>query len=329
KSNTEVAAESRSMHKCQGFGSVGTRGPEMEYLELLKGEMPTNKTDIFEGINTTWTRVKGGAPIGTLLKKVEDNYQHDNPAASIADLAKAYQMIKALPDGYWKRVKQAEIEKVIQACAGLYTEAVADDYSATPGESVELTVEIINRSPAKVQLKTIDFLPVDQDTAFNMALENNTVLRFSKPITLPKDIDFTSPYWLNKQWELGMYTVEDQLMRGVPTTPRSFKVQYQIEVEGVPMTISKDVVYKRRDPVKGEVWRPFEVTPKIFANIESPVYVLADDAPKMVKVLLKSGKADVAGKVTLAHPNGWRIEPEFIDFSLSLKGEEKNVEFML
>jgi len=36
KSNSEIAAASRSMHKCQGFGSSGTRGSELEYLELIK-----------------------------------------------------------------------------------------------------------------------------------------------------------------------------------------------------------------------------------------------------------------------------------------------------
>ncbi|NJM79620.1 MAG: hypothetical protein HC854_08430, partial [Flavobacterium sp.] len=36
KSNHEIAALSRSQHKCQGFGSTGSRGNETEYLELLK-----------------------------------------------------------------------------------------------------------------------------------------------------------------------------------------------------------------------------------------------------------------------------------------------------
>ena len=329
KSNTEIAAESRSMHKCQGFGSVGTRGPQMEYLELLKGDMPKDKGNIFEGINTSWTRVKGGAPIGEILTEVDRNFKHDNPAASIPHLAKAYKMIKALPDGHWKKIKQAEIEKVIQACAGMYAEAIANDYSATPGESIELEMEIINRSAANFKLKSIDFLPMNADTVFNHNLENNTVIRFTKKVTLPKNIASTTPYWLNKPWELGMYTVEDQLMRGVPSTPREFKVRFNVEVEGEPMVITKDVVYKRRDPVKGEVYRPFEVTPEVFANIEAPVYVLGNNAPKSVKVLLKSGKANVNGSLTLARPNDWRIEPEHIDFSLSLKGEEKTVEFML
>ena len=55
------------MHKCQGFGSAGSRGEELEYLEIIKGDKPTK--DLFEGINTTWTRIKGGAPIGEILAK--------------------------------------------------------------------------------------------------------------------------------------------------------------------------------------------------------------------------------------------------------------------
>jgi hypothetical protein len=36
-SNGEIAAKSRSMHRCQGFGSAYSRGSSMEYLELLTG----------------------------------------------------------------------------------------------------------------------------------------------------------------------------------------------------------------------------------------------------------------------------------------------------
>jgi len=89
KSNTEIAAESRSMHKCQGFGAIGTRGTQEEYLDLLKGDMPKDKGDIFEGINTTWTRVKGGAPIGKRLAEIEQNFRYNDPAASVEGLLEA------------------------------------------------------------------------------------------------------------------------------------------------------------------------------------------------------------------------------------------------
>ena len=52
-------------------------------------------------------------------------------------------------------------------------------------------------------------------------------------------------------------------MRGVPETPRVLKVEFDFEIEGEPMKIVKDVIYKRRDRVAGEIYRPFEITPPI------------------------------------------------------------------
>ncbi|RME00505.1 MAG: PIG-L family deacetylase, partial [Bacteroidetes bacterium] len=97
KSNNEIAAESRSQHKSQGFGSIGTRGSQEEYLDLLRGDMPKDPTDLFDGINTTWSRLEGGASIGKLLKQIELDFRHDNPAASVPALLQAYAKMGELP----------------------------------------------------------------------------------------------------------------------------------------------------------------------------------------------------------------------------------------
>lgn len=69
-SNTEISAMSRSQHKSQGFGNTGSRGSQVEYLELLKGDYPKSG-NIFEGIDTTWNRVEGGTAIGEILMEVQ------------------------------------------------------------------------------------------------------------------------------------------------------------------------------------------------------------------------------------------------------------------
>ena len=74
-SNGEIASLSRSMHKSQGFGSTGTRGSQTEYLEFLKGDFPKNKSNLFDGIDTSWSRLEGGAPIGLILSQVEKDFQ--------------------------------------------------------------------------------------------------------------------------------------------------------------------------------------------------------------------------------------------------------------
>ncbi len=329
KSNNEIASESRSMHKSQGFGSSGTRGTQSEYLELINGDMPTDKEDLFDGINTTWSRVEGGAPIGEVLKMVEKNYDFSNPAASVPQLVLAYQMLQSLPKSYWKTVKSAELKRAIEACTGMYLEAVADDYSATPGEEVEVALEVINRSGVDVQLKAFSITPMAFDTLVGLDMEDNQSYKFFKRVNLPDDIAYTNSYWINKRAEFGMYYVEDQAMRGKPETVRNFQVHFDIEVEKIPMRITKDVIFKRTDPVDGEVYRPFEVTAPVFGNVENKVYVYADNEPQTVHVVVKSGKENISGKVTLAHPKGWRLEPESIDFELGLKEAETKLAFQL
>ncbi|MEM9887025.1 MAG: PIG-L family deacetylase [Bacteroidota bacterium] len=329
KSNTEIAAASRSMHKSQGFGSTGTRGSESEYLELIKGDMPEDREDLFAGINTTWTRVKDGAAIGSMLKTVQEKFDFTNPAMSIPNLLLAQKMIMSLEDSYWKRVKSKEIEEIIVACTGLYLEAVADDPSATPNSAIEIAIEAIKRSDAKVILKSYQIHPIGMDTTTSLTMDNNQKYQFYKNISLPKDINYTNAYWLNEKAELGMYTVSDQSLIGKPQKEKDLKISFEIEIEGRPMTIEKSVVYKRNDPVDGEVYQPFEITPPVFASLDNKVYVFADSQAQVVKVLVKAGKSDVQGSLQLCHPEGWTVTPDSVAFDLKLKGEEFKTTFQL
>lgn len=329
KSNNEIAAESRSMHKSQGFGSVGSRGVQEEYLDLLRGDMPKDQTDIFSGINTTWSRLEGGEPIGKLLHQIELDYRHDNPAASVPALLQAYTKIGGLPDSYWKRVKMDDMNRVIQACLGLFAEAVADDYAASPGEAVTLNLEIINRSEIACHLESIRVVPVGFDTTMNLDLEDNIDHTWKNKVQLPAKMSYTGPYWLDKPWELGMYKVDDPAMRGLPETPRQFKVVFSMRVAAVPMLIEKEVVYKYDDDVKGEVYRPFEITPPVFANFDSKVFLFTNQEPQQVTVRVRAGKDNLSASVQLCVPDGWRVEPEKLAITMEKQGEEKLVPFTL
>lgn len=329
KSNTEIAAEARSMHKAQGFGDMGTRGSEMEYLQLLKGEMPENKENLFSGINTTWSRVEGGAPIGKILSEVEASFQFRNPGASVPGLMDALSRIEALPEGFWKRVKQREIKEVIQACLGLYVETTAGSPSATPGSPVELSMEVINRSKIPVELLSVAILPAGQDTSLALPLLYNEGHKLFKTTTLPEEMETTSPYWLKKKWQSGRYTVEEQELRGLPEAPRAFRTRFTFSVAGQPLELEKDVVYKYEDPVKGEVYQPFEITPPVYVKVAEKAYVFGNGQPQTVEVALKAGREKISGSVELCHGKDWRVEPASIGFELGFKGEEKVVQFQL
>jgi LmbE family N-acetylglucosaminyl deacetylase len=93
-SNGEIASLSRSMHKSQGFGSTGTRGKQTEYLEFLKGVFPQDTTNIFDGVNTSWSRIEGGVAIGNILNPLLDSFNFQDPSTIVPQLVEAYRLLK-------------------------------------------------------------------------------------------------------------------------------------------------------------------------------------------------------------------------------------------
>src|SRR5690349_1284542 len=84
ESFASIAARSRAMHKTQGFG-VGAppvnEGPRIEPFVLLDGDAPT--TDLFDGVDTTWNRVPGGADIARSIGAIIASFNTQDAAASM------------------------------------------------------------------------------------------------------------------------------------------------------------------------------------------------------------------------------------------------------
>ncbi len=328
-SNTEIASLSRSQHKSQGFGSTGTRGKSNEYIELIKGELPKDKTNIFDGIDTSWNRIKEGKAIGDILYQVEKDFDFRNPASSIPKLIQAYQLIQQIKDQHWKTVKSKEIKDIIAGASGLYIEAVAKEAYTTKGSEISLKVEAINRSTSNITLKSIKIDAINIHDTSEKILANNIKNNFEFNGTIPNDFDYTNPYWLNEKGTLGMYLVNDQKVIGKPETDHKIKAEFNLEIEGVSVPFSKEIVYKTNDPVKGEVYKPFEVIPAVSAHIKDKVVIYANGPSKQIPVILKAGTSNVKGTISLAYPEGWKASPEKIDFNLTQKGEEKTIIFTL
>jgi LmbE family N-acetylglucosaminyl deacetylase len=327
ESYTEIAAKSRSMHKSQGFGSSGTRGLAPEYLDHIKGAKASK--DIFEDIDVSWSRVPDAEKIGPLLQKAFQNFNPQDPSASLDVLLQARDAITMLPDSYWKKVKLDELEHVIKACLGLWTEAVAADYSAVPGQSIKVNVEVINRSTAPLELQKISYLPSIYDTILSLPLKENVSNTHSTKITIPEKFPYSQPYWLIDKSTTGMFTVTNQVLIGLPENPPAIEVEFTISIKGKNIIYKTPLVYKKTDPVKGEQYRPFEITPALFINCPEKVLMFADDKSKSIEVTVKAGKSTIAGKLMVAVPSGWKCEPSSNQFSLINKGAEQIFSFKI
>ncbi|MFD2550691.1 PIG-L family deacetylase [Bizionia sediminis] len=329
-SNPEIAALSRSQHKSQGFGNTGSRGSAMEYLELIKGTMPNPPYNLFDGIDTTWNRLKGGAAIGTLLKQVEAQYDFKNPAASIPQLVAAYKAIQALENSTWKTVKLKEIKAVIAACAGLFLEVVAETNQVTSNQTVVLSLEAINRSKAPITLESYTNANGIEKT-INSALVNNKKLQITDSLLTPdaNKSPITTPYWLTQKGTLGMYKVPNSKLIGKPETPSVFQVTFQVTIAGTTIPFTKPIVYKTNDPVKGEVYKPFEIIPEAAVKIAEKVIIFDTENSKQIPVIVKAGRANISGNVHIEVPEGWLVSPKNAVVTIQNKGAEETILFSI
>jgi LmbE family N-acetylglucosaminyl deacetylase len=323
KSNQEIAALSRSRHQSQGFGSTGERGEETEYLEFINGDALKDKKSLFEGIDTSWNRVKGGKAIGELLTTIAAEFNHKNPSASIPNLAKAYAIINALDENHWAPLKSAAIKEIIAACSGLYLEAVAQNQEATPGSTIKLKLEAINRSTLPFQLISVTTLPNQITTPQNRDLKNNIRNSINLDLKLPESINYTQPYWLRENGTVGMYAVNEQESIGIPDIIRETKVVFNVQINGIEIPFERTVVYKYNDDVKGEVYNYLDIVPEVTTSIVDKVLLFKDTKIKYVGVKIKAGKDVVKGNLQLELPKNWGVSPKSIPFNILKKGTEQ------
>lgn len=323
KSYTEIAALSRSMHKSQGFGSTGSRGQREEYFKFVDGDPASG--GLFDGVDITWKRIAGGAELNDKINFAIKNFDSENPSASIPALLEILDSMNKLQSNYWVNLKKQELLDIIRSCAGLWTEAIADDYSAAPGDEIKIKTNLVNRSDVKFNIAGISFPTVGKDTLLNVGLENNMPFTVESRIRLPENYPLSQPYWLNGQESQGLFHVDDMKMVGLAENPPSVPVKINLECEGRKLEYTLPLLYRWNDRVDGERYRPFEIRPPVTANVINKVEIFPDAGAKEIQIKLKSNSPAVNGNLILNAGDGWKITPEKIPFSLAGKYDEKIV----
>ncbi len=271
----EIASESRSQHKSQGFGIPRQRGLATEYFVTTGGEAPA--TDLMDDINTTWSRIEGGAKVEPLVNDVIAHYNFEHPENSVNDLVKLYKVINGLPGGYWQARKLEEVKNLILACSGFFAEATTSSEYAVTGDSIKVNFLVNNQNGGLVQLNKIVYNGFD--SSFNITLTNNTNIGFVKPFLVPQAFEITQPYWLARPMEKGgSFNVKDPLLIGNAQNNPVLSVVYNITVNGLALTVTRPVQAKYSDPVKGELYQPLVVIPPVIVS-SSPTVALTNIKP--------------------------------------------------
>ncbi len=212
KSFGEIAAESRSQHKSQGFGVPSSRGSALEYFIPTGGEAP--KSSLMDGVDTTWQRVENATSVNQKIDQVISSFVVTRPDLSVKPLTLLYQDLLSLKDSYWKTQKLKEVQQLIESCTGLFFEASAPQAYAVQGDTLRVNINAINRGNTNVQLKKVSVDYFDTTMTQPLILDRN--FTFQKRLYVDQGKEISQPYWIRETMDKGSFNVTEQQMIGQP-----------------------------------------------------------------------------------------------------------------
>jgi len=280
KSYHEFAADSRTMHKSQGFGSTAGTGKAKDFLEQVGGEPYVNSP--FDGVESRWSAVKGGLAIKAQLEELllEKFNLVETPKNLPALLAIRSAMLELDTSSPWIASKLAKLDQLIFSCLGLGMEFVTNQELGYPGEKIGAQLLLVN--PSQVPISEISFqikdtyysskdTKGDEDTKLPITLE------------LASNEAYSQPYWLNEPLDGALFSVKNQRDIGLPYKEK-VGGDLSFVLSGHKFKVAVPLVYKFNDPIDGEVNQPFTLVPEVDLSLSKELVFLVPGADPTVTV---------------------------------------------
>jgi LmbE family N-acetylglucosaminyl deacetylase len=331
ESFASIATRSRAMHKTQGFGQPGGGGgrgggaaptSRMQGFTLLAGE-PAN-ADIFEGIDTTWARFPGGAPVERLAGAAMDKFDLANPSQSVTTLLEIRKIVAGLGADPLVVEKKALLDKIILDCAGVTAKTTLASSEVVPGERLVMTSSF--RLGSRVPVTLLEIRSPEGTVGNGQPVtESGSVVRWDK--VLPANTPLTQPYWLRKEGMAGMFRVDDPSLIGLPENPPAFPITYVFGIGGQQILLADEPVQMIEDTARGMTARQLDVIPAASVGFATDVIVFRPGATKEVDVDVSAHRDNGAGTLALDNPTGWTVVPASRPVSASKAGSVGRYKF--
>jgi LmbE family N-acetylglucosaminyl deacetylase len=318
----EIAAESRSQHKTQGFGVPSSRGKSLECFKTIKGSAP-EKT-LMDGVTTNWERLNDAAMESAVQKLIAD-YSFTQPERSLPQLLTIYQTLKKSGAGYWRDQKLEQLQQIIKECLGLYLETSTKTMFAVQGDSLQVNFVADNRAGGNVNISSVTIQNKKFELNDNLPVDEN--VSHSLNVLIPASAKISQPYWLVEPMTKGYYNVSDQKLIGKPQNdPESAIVN--LKINGVEFSYTIPIQYKSNDPVKGEEFEPLFIIPKIEIQSNPELALSINNNPININVRTEnnSSSADNFSVKTNYSSNVIETKKENASFFSIKNPNQKNTE---
>ncbi len=317
------------MHRSQGMGAAERKGSAKDFLVTQAGPIATH--DIFDGIDITWSRVPGGAPVGVILANAAKNFDPENPDRVVPLLLNAQKAMASLPKPLPEE-KQKQLSEAIALCSGLWLDATADKYAVTPGGGLKFNATALSRDHLAVQVKSIDIegiAPATTKDKFGGVLPFNEPQVFTLSATVGEHQALSQPYWLVEPKQGDTYSIPNQLEVGLPENPPLFDAHFHLRIESEDVEVVRPVEYRYIERAQGELTRPVIVEPPVALQWSEAAMLFPQGAAKTADLQVRANIAKASGEIRIQLPAGWRISANSEHFELADAGEQRALSFQL
>jgi LmbE family N-acetylglucosaminyl deacetylase len=317
KTFQEVAADSRSMHKCQGFGVAPDYTSGEEYFEIIERRDSTVNIDLDHLKNQKWLKEKNGKQIVKLIDDLITNERNYTFEIILNKLFALRNQLKTIEDYTLRNEKINQIENIIKNYSQLRISCYAKEEFYGKNDSIQFALSVFNPQPL---------------TTFELNAENNLIpITPLQNLSLPKSIishNTSQPFWLSKPINHDLYSFEqDGLIEGKNSNVPMYALQFIWKKDTLIWNIP--IKYQYVNPKSGEEKRSLIISDGVYSTLSNSTLSFQNKSTNKVIIQITN---------PYAHSYQCRINPVFSNsdyqalqkdtlINFSTKGETKFISF--
>ncbi len=357
KSYQQIAVASRSLHRSQGTGALQRPGPGETGAIWVAGRAGAGGRELFAGVDTRLRSIAADVADASRRTRIENALDGVQAAAEavrrtlspaaiagtappIARMLRDLQSARAMlaPEDAGARMlldeKIAAAEGALAAAAELTLDAISDSETATEADRVPITASVWNAGGESVEVESVSLESPDGWTvppaSAGRAVGAGKLEEWKFEAAVPAGLRPTAPYFLRRPLQQYLYdwTGVAPALQGEPFARPPLTAVARARVQGMSIRLAREVTYRIRDEVAGEIRHPFRVVPNLEVSVEPAAIVWPLDrrSPRPIAVTVTSnGREPIAGRVEFGLPPGWPPIPPSA-FSLARKGDRVVIE---
>lgn len=289
-SYSQIAADSRTMHKSQGFGATASIGESTDFVEFVSGDSFENSP--FDGIPDRWHRLDNGPEIIDKMEMLLAEFDFSNPTTNLPHLLDIKALLNNVQQNLpWVKEKRSQVDQIILDVLGWKALFLANKELSFPSDRIQAKLIVNLPADQGVDLEAFSVLGTSYNVKGRVA--NNEPFEWEREIQIPAAQPVSQPYWLRSPPAESHYVVESQEMIGKPFNDPAVSGTLRFKIERHLFEVTIPLQYRYNDQVNGEIIQPFTVVPKVSLSIDQEnVFLLGEQEAKIGVTLSFEGEME-------------------------------------